>query len=451
MNSQVELHPTGAQPLADVLSLVFACALLLSVAVKLWLTRRQMRHVHAHRDRVPSAFEGSVPLSEHQRAAAYTLDKGRLSLFSTVLSGAVVIAWTLLGGLDSVNDWLLHHVEPTWGPMAYQLSLLGAFALISSLIDLPLELYDTFVLEQKHGFNRTGWRLYLTDSIKSLVVGLALGLPIASLLLWIMGALGASWWFWAWAAWMVFSLLMMLIYPRWIAPLFNRFEPLADPTLAERVNALMLRCGFRSKGLYVMDASKRSAHGNAYFTGMGSAKRVVFFDTLLQRLTPDEVEAVLAHELGHFRHRHVIQRLLMIFALSLLGFFILGWLSTQTAFYNGLGVSPTLAAPNDAMALLLFSLALPAFTFLLTPLGSSLSRRQEFEADAYAGAHASAAALARALVKLHKDNAATLSPDPIYARFYYSHPPAAERISALASPARVASGSTPPAQSASKE
>lgn len=415
---------------------MFAFAVLLSAAIKLWLTVRQIRHVSAHRGSVPAAFEGTVSLASHQRAADYTLDKARLSLISTVLSAAVLIGWTLLGGLDAINTLLLEYVSPVWGGMAYQLALLACFTLISSVIDLPFELYNTFILEQKHGFNRMTWRLFVMDAVKGLVVGTAIGLPLAALILWIMGALGSLWWLWAWAAWMGFSLLMMLVYPSWIAPMFNRFEPLKDASLAERVNALMERCGFRSKGLFVMDGSRRSAHGNAYFTGLGSAKRVVFFDTLLAKLQPEEVEAVLAHELGHFRHRHIAQRLVMVFALSLMGFYALGWLSGMSDFYSGLGVRPAMGAPNDAMALLLFSLALPVFTFLLTPVGSSLSRKHEFQADAFACRQTQAASLASALVKLHEDNASTLSPDPIYARFFYSHPPAVERIAAIQAQAR---------------
>jgi STE24 endopeptidase len=425
------LESAPSHPAVSV-SIVFAAVLLLSVALRLWLTLRQIRHVALHRGSVPTAFEGTVSLASHQRAADYTLDKARFSLWSTGFSAAVLLGWTLLGGLDSLNTLLLNEVAPRWGGMAYQLSLLTAFALLSSLIELPLELYATFVLEQKHGFNRMNWQLFLSDSLKGLLMSAALGLPLAAGILWIMGALGDSWWFWAWAAWMSFSLVMMWVYPSWIAPLFNRFEPLQKADLAERAAALMTRCGFQSKGFFVMDGSRRSAHGNAYFTGLGSSKRVVFFDTLLDKLSVDEVEAVLAHELGHFKHRHILQRMVWLFAASLLGFMLLGWLSTQSAFYQGLGVTPALSAPNHAMALLLLGLALPVFSFFLTPVGALLSRRHEFQADAYACEQSDGRALSSALLKLHQDNASSLSPDPWFARFYYSHPPAVERLAAIA-------------------
>ena len=289
----------------------------------------------------------------------------------------------------------------------------------------------TFRIEQRFGFNRSTPALFLADLAKGTGVALLIGLPLAALVLWIMGASGGLWWLWAWGTWVGFNLLLMVIYPTVIAPLFNNFEPLADAGLAARVQALMQRCGFAAKGLFVMDGSRRSAHGNAYFTGLGAAKRVVFFDTLLSRLTPGEVEAVLAHELGHFKRRHVQKRIVLIFGASLAGLALLGWLAGQSGFYAGLGVAPNLAAPNDALALILFMLALPPFGFFATPLGAQLSRRHEFEADAYACAQADGRALASALIKLHEDNASTLTPDPWYARFYYSHPPAVERLAAL--------------------
>jgi STE24 endopeptidase len=420
------------------LTLLFATALLLSMATRLWLATRQMRHVAQHRASVPAAFVGSVGLAAHQRAADYTLAKGRLGLLSTAVSSAVLLGWTLLGGLDLLNGWLLSTVQPRWGDMAYQLSLLTAFTLIGGLLDLPFELYTTFRLEQRFGFNRTTFRLWLSDAAKGLLVGALIGLPLAALILWIMGATGGLWWLWAWGAWMGFNLAVMVIYPTLIAPLFNKFEPLADEALKTRVQALMARCGFAAKCLFVMDGSRRSAHGNAYFTGLGAAKRVVFYDTLLAKLTPTEVEAVLAHELGHFKLRHILQRMVMMFGLSLGALALLGWLSGWAGFYTGLGVRPSLTAPNDALALLLFTLAVPVFGFVAAPLGAMLSRRHEFQADAYARTHSDGRALASALVKLHEDNAATLTPDPLYVRFYYSHPPAGERLAALTLPPRAA-------------
>jgi len=418
------------------ITLLFAAALLLSLVAKFWLATRQMRHVAAHRDQVPAAFVTTVTLEAHRRGADYTLAKGRFGLLTTAFGTLVLLGWTLLGGLEALNQALLATVQPRFGNMAYQLALLVAFALIGSALDLPFEAWSTFRIEQRFGFNRMTPKLFIADLLKNAAVGALIGLPLAALILWIMGATGSLWWLWAWGAWMAFNLVLLVLYPTVIAPLFNKFEPLADAALKERVQSLMQRCGFAAKGLFVMDGSRRSAHANAYFTGLGAAKRVVFFDTLLQRLSPGEVEAVLAHELGHFSHRHVQKRMAGIFGFSLLALGLLGWLSTQTPFYEGLGVSPNMDAPNDALALLLFMLALPPFAFFVSPLMAHFSRRHEFEADAYACAQASGQDLANALLKLHEDNAATLTPDPVYVRFYYSHPPASERLAALALAAR---------------
>ncbi|MEO7854290.1 MAG: M48 family metallopeptidase [Rubrivivax sp.] len=411
---------------------LFVAALLGSLAVKFWLASRQMRHVALHRDRVPQPFESSVTLQAHQRGADYTLAKSRFGLLSTAFGTLVLLGWTLLGGLDALNHGLRDALQPRFGDMAYQLALFGCFGLISALLDLPFEIYSTFRIEQRFGFNRMTARLFIVDLAKNTAVGLLIGVPLLALILWIMGATGELWWLWAWGAWMAFNLLMLVLYPTVIAPLFNKFEPLPDAALKERVQALMQRCGFAAKGLFVMDGSRRSAHANAYFTGLGASKRVVFFDTLLKRLEPAEVEAVLAHELGHFSHRHVQKRIAGIFAFSLLALAVLGWLSGQSSFFSGLGVSPNLDAPNHALALLLFMLAVPPFAFFVSPLMAHFSRRHEFEADAYARERTSGADLSNALLKLHEDNAATLTPDPLYVRFYYSHPPASERLAALA-------------------
>ena len=412
----------------------FVAALLLSLGVKFWLATRQMRHGAAHRDQVPAAFSGTVTLPAHRKAADYTLAKGRFGLLTTAFGTAVLLGWTLLGGLDALNVLLRDLVPPAWGHLAYQLALLAAFAIIGGLLDLPLEWYGTFRIEQRFGFNRMTLKMWFTDMAKGTAVGAVIGLPLAALMLWIMGASGGLWWLWAWVAWVAFNLALLVLYPTVIAPIFNKFEPLADDALRARVQALMQRCGFAAKGLFVMDGSKRSAHANAYFTGLGAAKRVVFFDTLLQRLTPGEVEAVLAHELGHFKHKHVMQRMVGIFGFSLAGLALLGWLAGQSGFYAGLGVAPNLTAPNDALALLLFMLALPPITFFVSPLMAHFSRRHEFQADAYACGQADGRDLARALLKLHEDNASTLTPDPVYVRFYYSHPPASERLAALPHP-----------------
>jgi STE24 endopeptidase len=418
----------------NLMTAAFVAALLLSLATRLWLATRQMRHVAAHRGAVPAAFAASVPLEAHQRAADYTLAKGRLGLITTFIGTATVLGWTLLGGLDALNTLLRDALLPSWGELGYQLALLTAVSLIGGLIDLPAEWVATFRLEQRFGFNRTTPALWWADQAKGVLVGAALGLPLAALVLWIMAASGGLWWLWAWGALVGFNLLVLVLYPTVIAPFFNKFEPLADAALAERVQALMQRCGFAAKGLFVMDGSRRSAHGNAYFTGLGAAKRVVFFDTLLAKLTPGEVEAVLAHELGHFKLRHVPKTMIGLFAGSLAALALLGWLAGQSGFYVGLGVAPNLAAPNDALALLLFMLVLPSFTFFVSPVLAQFSRRHEFQADAFACQQADGRDLASALLKLHADNASTLTPDPLYVRFYYSHPPAGERLAALPSP-----------------
>jgi len=410
--------------------MVFALALLAGLALNFWLNSRQIRHVAKHRGQVPPAFAQTILLVAHQKAADYTLTKARFGLLELALGAAVLVGWTLLGGLSSLNQALLGWLG---GGMGQQIALLAAFVLISGLIDLPVTLYQTFVIEARFGFNKMTPRLWLLDLLKSSLIGAVVGLPIAALILWMMGATGSWWWLWAWGVWMGFNLLLLLIYPTFIAPLFNKFAPLEDEALKARVTALMQRCGFAAKGLFVMDGSKRSAHANAYFTGFGASKRVVFYDTLLAKLSASEVEAVLAHELGHFKHKHIIKRIVSMFALSLVGFALLGWLSTKLWFYAGLGVQPNLGAPNDALALLLFMLALPVFSFFMAPIMAYFSRKHEFEADAYATLQTSGPDLATALLKLYEDNASTLTPDPLYVKFYYSHPPASERLARMAS------------------
>jgi STE24 endopeptidase len=414
------------------LTVAFAAALVAGLVVKFWLASRQIRFVAWHRDTVPSAFARTVPLAAHQKAADYTIVKARFGLLELAVGAATLLGWTLVGGLDALNRALFGWIDPG---MAQQLALLACFALIGGAIDLPFTLYQTFVIEQRFGFNKMTLKLWLADLLKSTVLGAAIGLPVAALILWLMGATGRYWWFWAWAAWMVLNLLLLVVYPTFIAPLFNKFKPLEDETLKARVTALMQRCGFAAKGLFVMDGSRRSAHANAYFTGFGAAKRVVFYDTLLAKLSPGEVDAVLAHELGHFKHKHIIKRIAGLFALSLAGFALLGWLSDEAWFYTGLGVRPNLAGPNDALALLLFLLAVPLFSFFISPLFAQLSRRHEFEADAYAIQQTSGQDLSTALLKLYEDNASTLTPDPLFVRFYYSHPPASERLARMAAPA----------------
>ena len=406
-------------------TLAFALALTLSLVLKFWLASRQIRHVAQNRSAVPPAFAGKVSLAAHQKAADYTMTKTRFGLLELAWGAAIVLAWTLLGGLSYLNEWLA-------GMMGHgivqQVCLLVAFMAIGSLLDLPFTLYQTFVIEERFGFNKTSLNLWLQDFAKSLLLSALIGIPFITLVIWMMGATGPWWWLWVWGVWMGFNLLALLIYPTLIAPLFNKFQPLEDPDVKKRVSELMARCGFTSKGFFVMDGSKRSAHANAYFTGFGASKRVVFYDTLLAQLSPPEVDAVLAHELGHFKHRHIIKRIVSMFAISLLGFFALGWISQQVWFFTGLGVVPNLGGSNDALALLLFMMVLPLLGTFMGPVFAQMSRNHEFEADAYAVAQTSGEALAGALLKLFEDNASTLTPDPIYVQFYYSHPPATERL-----------------------
>jgi STE24 endopeptidase len=413
------------------LTLLFVSALVASLLVKFWLATRQMRHVAAHRGAVPSQFADSISLETHQKAADYTLTKVRFGLLTDAFSAAVLVGWTLLGGLDVLNSLLLQQVAPRLGFLAYQLCLVIGFSMIGMLIELPFDLYLTFVIEERFQFNRTTWPLFWKDLGKMVVVSLVLMVPLLAFILWLMGAAGTYWWVLAWAGFVAYLSFVRVIYPIWIAPWFNKFEPLQDEALETRARALMARCGFAVKAFFVMDGSLRSAHANAYFTGSGPSRRVVFYDTLLSKLNGAEMEAVLAHELGHFKLHHLAKGIAMMFAISLAGFALLGWVSTQTWFFTGLGVNPSLAAPNDALALLLLMAVVPVFGYFLAPFFSQFSRKHEFEADAYACSQADARDLASALRKLNEDNASTLTPDPVYVRFYYSHPPASERLAAL--------------------
>lgn len=408
----------------NALTAAFVAALCLSLALRAWLGIRQMRYVTRHRDAVPAPFSADIGLPAHRKAADYTVAKGRLGLISLALDFMLVLVWTLGGGLTALDDaWRTLEL----GHLGTGVLVIGSFTLINGLIALPLGLYSTFGIEADFGFNRTTWRTYVLDILKALLLMTVLGVPLLYAALWLMGRSGGFWWLYVWALWFGFSLFITWAYPKFIAPLFNRFSPLADQSLKERIEGLLGRCGFRSQGVFVMDGSTRSAHGNAYFTGFGSNKRIVFFDTLMATLAPDEIEAVLAHELGHFRLRHVIQRLALSAVMGLLGLALLGWLAGRDGFYTGLGV----AAPSNYMALLLFALLLPPFLIVLEPLASAWSRKHEFEADAYARKQADGAALVRALVKLYRDNATTLTPDPLHSAFYDSHPPALSRIARL--------------------
>ncbi len=411
---------------ASLFTALFAAFLLADTLLKTVLMQRQIRHVHTHRTTVPSAFADRIDLPAHQRAADYTRARTRLAMQETAIAAIITLALTLGGILQWLHStWL--QILPTDNNLIHGVAFLASLAVLSWLIGLPFGLYRTFVIEKQFGFNRMTPALFLADTAKETILAAFIGLPILAAVLWLMGAMGTLWWLWVWAFWLGLNLLVLLIWPTFIAPLFNTFTPLADEALKARVEALLARCGFRAKGLFVMDGSRRSAHGNAYFTGFGTSKRIVFFDTLLEKLSPSEVEAVLAHELGHFHHRHIVKRLFVLAPASLALLALLGWLATQPWFFTGLGMRTA----DTASALALFFIALPVFTFLLAPLFSHWSRAHEFEADRYAARQTRAADLVGALVKLYQDNAATLTPDPLYSRFFDSHPPAALRVAHL--------------------
>ena len=405
-------------------SLIFVAALLLSTGLRLWLDLRHLRHVAAHRDQVPADFFGRIELVDHRKAADYTTAKLRLGFFETLVDTVMLILLTL-GGLLALIDGGLREWLGAGHPQG--LALFATVGLIGFILGLPASLYRSFVLEERFGFNKLTWKLWLADLAKGAALTVAIGGPLLYAVLWLMDAMGRHWWLYVWLLWLGTNLLILFLYPTVIAPLFNKFTPLEDTSLRQRIEALLARCGFASSGLFVMDGSKRSAHGNAYFTGFGRAKRIVFFDTLLEKLAPQEIEAVLAHELGHFRHKHVVKRIALMGVMSLAFLWLLGLLIGQPWFYEGLGVG----AGSTAMGLLLFSMVLPVFLFPLAPLTSALSRRHEYEADAYAAQQTAAADLIAALVKLYRDNAATLTPDPLHSLFHDSHPPASQRIARL--------------------
>ena len=410
---------------------LFAVAFALMVATRLWLARRQIAHVADHRDSVPPAFADRVGLAAHRKAADYTRAKQTLLCVETIVDALVLIALTFGGGLAALVAWT---AGLPLGVLWKDAILIGAVVAAGAIASLPFSWYSTFVIEERFGFNRMTLALWLADLAKGIALGIAFGLPLLLLVLWLMREAGDGWWWMAWGVWMSFQLLALVLYPTLIAPMFNRFEPLPAGEARERIEALLARCGFASSGLYVMDGSKRSGHGNAYFTGFGRAKRVVFFDTLLARLSGDELEAVLAHELGHFKLKHVMKRVALSAALSLAFLAALAWLMKEPWFYTGLGIPESLVADalaRPGVALSLFLLVFPVFTFALSPLAAVYSRRHEFEADAFAARTASGTALVQALVKLYEDNASTLTPDPVHSAFYDSHPPAAIRVARL--------------------
>ncbi|PIE00878.1 MAG: peptidase M48 [Thiothrix nivea] len=408
----------------SIFTVIFLFFLLASTLVQFWLSLRQKQHVSQHRAAVPEAFKDKITLAEHQKAADYTLSKGSFGRIELIIGFAVLLIWTLGGGLEWLdNVWR----SAGWGPLWTGTAVILSMALISGLIDLPASLYRTFVLEEKFGFNKTDMKTFVSDMLKSLALGVVIGVPLILFILWLMESAGTYWWLFAWAGVTAFSLLMTWAYPKFIAPLFNKFQPLEEGEVAERIHALLKRTGFNSKGVFVMDGSKRSGHGNAYFTGFGKNKRIVFFDTLLEHLTPSQVEAVLAHELGHFKRKHIVKGMVLSIAMTFIGFAILAWLMQQPWFYTSLGVSQS----STYMALILFMVVSPVFTFFIGPLMSRLSRKHEFEADEFAARQSSASELIAALVGLYKENASTLTPDPLHSAFYDSHPPAAIRIAHL--------------------
>lgn len=412
--------------MASTLTFVFISLLVATTFTRLWLGARQIGYVQKNRIAVPAAFYENITLEAHQKAADYSTAKTKLGLTEVIVQALLLALFTIGGGLQWLDsfwqNYILNH-EIIRGAI-----VICSAMLVSAVIDIPFEFYKTFTVDEKFGFNKMTKSMFFSDLVKHSLVGLALGLPILFVALWLMQGAGSYWWFYLWVVWSLFNIIMLSVYPTFIAPLFNKFTPLADESLKTRIEALLTKCGFKSQGLFVMDGSARSSHGNAYFTGFGSSKRVVFFDTLLNRLNTEEIEAVLAHELGHFKHHHVIKRIAMMFFVSFLGLALLGWLMNQAWFYNGLGVT----VPSNHMALILFLLASPVFLFLLRPFMASYSRKNEFEADDYAAKNADANNLVSALVKLYRDNASTLTPDPLHSAFYDSHPPASIRISKLA-------------------
>ena len=412
--------------MASTLTFVFVSLLITTTAIRLWLGSRHIAFVKAHRGEVPKPFEGSIPLASHQKAADYSAAKTKLALIEVIVQALLLAVLTIGGGLQWI-DTAWFNTLPDYPIMRGALVICTAM-LVSAFIDFPFEYYKTFTIDEQFGFNKMTKKMFFSDLIKHSIVGLVLGAPILFAALWLMQSAGQYWWFYLWVVWSLFNLIMLAVYPTFIAPLFNKFTPLKDESLKSRIEALLIKCGFKSQGLFVMDGSARSSHGNAYFTGFGSSKRVVFFDTLLSRLNGEEIEAVLAHELGHFKHHHVIKRIAMMFLVSFLGLALLGWLVNEPWFYSGLGVSEI----SNHMALLLFLMVSPVFLFLLRPFMASYSRKNEFEADDYAAKHANANHLVAALVKLYRDNASTLTPDPLHSAFYDSHPPASVRISKLA-------------------
>jgi len=407
-------------------TLLFLAALTLSSSIQFWLAKRQSLYVAAHRDEVPEAFKSTISLAAHQKAADYTLEKGKLGHIDSIV-GIVALLLLTLGGV--INATFNFWASVMTSPLVAGVAATATIFLIMTLIELPSSWYQTFVIEEKFGFNKSTVQQFIKDQLMQLGLGAAIGLPLLALILWVMDAVGSSWWLWAWGILISFSLLMSWLYPTLIAPLFNKFTPMEDGALKDRISGLLSRCGFNSQGIFIMDGSKRSGHGNAYFTGLGNNKRIVFFDNLVNSLDDEELEAVLAHELGHFKCKHVVKMLVATSILTLISFGVLGVLINQDWFYTGLGVD--VAQKSNAVALLLFMLVSSSFTFFIQPISAYFQRKFEFEADDFAANHAQASKLVSGLVKLYEENASTLTPDPLYSAFHYSHPPAAIRVAHL--------------------
>jgi len=404
---------------------IFLLFLSIYILTMLWLNFRQKKSIQNSFNVVPPSFQKDISLKDHQKAGLYSLDKLKVDNFEILFSSLLLVLWTIGGGIDLINNfWASHSHEGLSGGVFVILSIM----IISSLLGLPVNYFRTFKIEEKHGFNKSTTSLFFSDYVKQIIIfTLIFGSFISFVVLWLMNYMGQYWWIYTWAFISLFSLIMIWVYPTFIAPLFNKFSPLSDKELEIKIKSLITKSGFQSNGIFVMDGSRRSSHGNAYFTGMGESKRIVFFDTLLKDMSHDEIEAILAHELGHFHHKHIRKNIVSTFLATLIGLALLGYLIDQEWFFSGLGITEV----NNHNALIVFTIVAPVFTFLISPISNMLSRKHEFEADNFAATHTDAKNLISSLIKLYKENASTLTPDKIYSTFHHSHPPASERIGEL--------------------
>jgi len=402
---------------------LFIFLLITTTIFQVWLTKRHIAHIHKNKTKVPAAFSKTISISNHKKAADYTISKSNIGIIDLFIQAIFLYLITLGGGINILTDTFSNLIN---NQLVIGAMVIISVMLISSLIDLPLNIYKTFNIDERFGFNRMTAQIFILDLIKQSILSIVIGIPILLISLWIISNLGGLWWLWLWVFISVFNFLMLILYPTYIAPFFNKFLPLKDVKLKTKIEKLLLKCGFKSNGLFVMNGSLRSNHGNAYFTGFGNSKRIVFFDTLLEKLSHKEIEAVLAHELGHFHHNHVKKRIILMFVMSFIGLYVLGILKDSAWFYESLGV-----IQSDANGLLLFLLVSPLFIFFIRPLMAYYSRKNEFEADEYACKYSNPQDLKLSLIKLYRDNASTLTPDPLYSNFYDSHPPALERINTI--------------------